>query len=251
MKQPNRVKAALREGRVVYGYNLVFPSPWVIEILGYLDFDFVWLDGEHGPFSLDQIEELCRTAESVGVTPIARVPDIGSSTVLRFLDRGVQGVMGPHIATKKDAEQLARACLFGPIGERSFGGNRGSDYNYDERITDRKAYYKECNDNMLVGALLEDRAVIKELDGILSVPGIDYFGIGANDFSQSLGYPGEPDHPKVVEAMNDINERIRRAGRMVWGDFMRAEWVQTILIEGGKKALASKKSPVRRAKGRS
>ena len=38
MKKPNRVKAALREGRKAYGYNLIFPSPWVVEILGILDF---------------------------------------------------------------------------------------------------------------------------------------------------------------------------------------------------------------------
>jgi len=248
LKQPNRLKAAMREGRIAYGYNLIFPSPWVIEILGYLDFDFVWIDGEHGPFGLDQIEELCRTAEGVGVTPIARVPDIGSSTILRYLDRGVMGVMGPHIATKKDAEQLVRACLFGPAGERSFGGNRGSDYNYDAALPDRKKYYQECNDNMVVGALLEDRAVIKELDGILSVPGIDYFGIGPNDFAQSLGFPGEPEHPKVAAAMKDIHDRIRRAGRVVGGDFMRSEWLQNILIEGGQKILAGKKVTGRKAR---
>jgi len=49
MKQPNRVKAARRAGRKAYGYNLSFPSPWVIDILGKLDFDFVFIDGEHGP----------------------------------------------------------------------------------------------------------------------------------------------------------------------------------------------------------
>jgi hypothetical protein len=30
MKQPNRVKAAMRAGRKAYGYSLSFPSPWVI-----------------------------------------------------------------------------------------------------------------------------------------------------------------------------------------------------------------------------
>jgi hypothetical protein len=62
MKQPNRVKAAMRAGRKAYGYNLSFASPWVIDILGKLDFDFVFIDGEHGPFGLDQLEDLCRTA---------------------------------------------------------------------------------------------------------------------------------------------------------------------------------------------
>src|SRR5215471_15419680 len=63
MKQPNRIKAAMRGGRKAYGYNLSFPSPWVIDLLGKLDFDFVFIDGEHGPFGLDQLEDLCRTAE--------------------------------------------------------------------------------------------------------------------------------------------------------------------------------------------
>jgi HpcH/HpaI aldolase/citrate lyase family len=129
MKQPNRVKAAMRGGRKAYGYNLSFPSPWVIDILGKLDFDFVFIDGEHGPFGLDQLEDLCRTAERHNVTTIARVPDIGSSTILRYLDRGIMGILGPHIATEADARQLVRACYFGPLGERSFGANRGTDYN--------------------------------------------------------------------------------------------------------------------------
>ena len=95
MKQSNRVKAAMPAGRKAYGYNLSFPSPWVIDILGKLDFDFVFIDGEHGPFGLDQLEDLCRTAERNNVTTIARVPDIGSSTILRYLDRGIMGILGP------------------------------------------------------------------------------------------------------------------------------------------------------------
>src|ERR1700736_3771085 len=96
MKQPNRVKAAMRAGRKAYGYNLSFPSPWMIDILGKLDFDFVFIDGEHGPFGLDQLEDLCRTAERHNVTTIARVPDIGSSTILRYLDRGHIGPTHRH-----------------------------------------------------------------------------------------------------------------------------------------------------------
>jgi hypothetical protein len=141
MKQPNRIKAAMRAGRKAYGYSLSFPSPWVIDILGKLDFDYVFIDGEHGPFGLDQLEDLCRTAERHNVTAFARVPDIGSSTILRYLDRGIMGILGPHIATEADARQLVRACYFGPLGERSFGGNRGTSYN--ALIPDKAAYYRK------------------------------------------------------------------------------------------------------------
>ncbi len=225
---------------MAYGFNLIFPSPHVVEILGMLDFDFVWIDGEHSPFGLAEIEDICRTADAAGMTTIARVPDINASTILRFLDRGVQGIVGPHISTREDAERLVKACYFGPQGERSFGANRGTDYWFE--IPDLAAYYKHCNDNMLVGALLEDQASYDNLDDILSVEGIDYFGIGPNDFSQGTGYPGQPGHPAVVRKMKEITDRIHAAGRRMGGDFMITEWITTILIEGGRKVLERRRS---------
>src|SRR5205814_10284346 len=133
MKQPNRVKAAMRTRRKAYGYNLSFPSPWVIDILGKLDFDFVFIDGEHGPFGLDQLEDLCRTAERYNLTTIARVPDIGSSTILRYLDRGIMGILGPHIATEADARQLVRACYFGPARGAVIRGQPGHRLQFRDR----------------------------------------------------------------------------------------------------------------------
>src|SRR5438067_13807914 len=119
MKQTNRVRAAIRAGRKAYGYNLSFPSPWVIDILGKLDFDFVFIDGEHGPFGLDQLEDLCRTAERYNMTTVARVPDIGSSTIRRSLARGIMAILGRHIASAADARQLVWATYSVPVGSRS------------------------------------------------------------------------------------------------------------------------------------
>jgi 2-keto-3-deoxy-L-rhamnonate aldolase RhmA len=235
MNQVNRIKAAVRDGRKAYGYNLSFPAPWVIDILGKIDFDFVFIDGEHGPFGLDQLEDLCRTAERHRVTTIARVPDIGSSSILRYLDRGIMGILGPHIATEADACQLVRACYFGPLGERSFGANRGTDYNAG--IADKAAYYREANEQMLVCALLEDVAVLDNLDAILSVPGIDLYSIGPNDFAQSLGYPGQPDHPEVAKAMLEITRRIKQAGGMMQQDVMEGAWISDMLLAAGRRIL--------------
>src|SRR6516225_5291118 len=221
MKQPNRIKAAMRSGGKAYGYNLSFPSPWVIDILGKLDFDFVFIDGEHGPFGLDQLEDIC------------------SSTILRYLDRGIMGILGPHIATEADARQLVRACYFGPLGERSFGANRGTDYNAG--IPDKALYYRDANEQMLVCALLEDAAVLDNLDAILAVPGIDLYSMGPNDFAQSLGYPGQPDHPEVVKTMQEIASRIRQAGRRMQADVMRGAWVSDMLLDAGRRILSSER----------
>ena len=171
------------------------------------------------------------------MTTIARVPDIGSSTILRYLDRGIMGILGPHIVTEADARQLVRACYFGPLGERSFGANRGTDYNAG--IADKAAYYREANEQMLVCALLEDVAVLENLDAILSVPGIDPCSIGPNDFAQSLGYPGQPDHPEVVKTMQEITRRIRQAGRTMQLDVMQGAWVSDMLLDAGRRILSS------------
>ncbi len=235
MKQPNRIKAAMRAGRKAFGYGLTFPSPWVIDILGKLDFDYVFIDGEHGPFDLERLEDLCRAAERYNLTTFARVPDIGSSTILRYLDRGIMGILGPHIATEADARQLVRACYFGPVGERSFGGNRGTDYNAG--IPDKPAYYREANQQMLVAPCWKTWRCCDNLDAILAVPGIDLYSIGPNDFAQSLGHPGELDHPEVVQATQEITRRIHQAGRKMQADVMTSAGVSDMLLEAGRRIL--------------
>ena len=81
------------------------------------------------------------------------------------------GILGPHIATEADARQLVGACYFGPLGERSFGGNRATN---NAGIPDKAGRHdRDANEQMLVCALLEDVAVLENLDAILTVPGID------------------------------------------------------------------------------
>ncbi len=147
--------------------------------------------------------------------------------------------MGPHIANGEDAQKLVDACYFGPAGQRSFGGNRGTNYNTD--IPDKVTFYREANDNMLVGALLEDQGAIDNIDDILAVDGIDYFGIGPNDFAQGIGYPGEPEHPDVVKAMDDLSDYIRSKGRPMSQDVMEAAWVHDMLLDSGRTLLKGRK----------
>jgi 2-keto-3-deoxy-L-rhamnonate aldolase RhmA len=87
--------------------------------------------------------------------------------------------------------------------------------------------------------VLEDAAVLDNLDAILSVPGIDLYSIGPNDFAQSLGYTGQPDHPEVLKTMQEISRRIRQAGRTIQADVMQAAWVSDMLLDAGGRILSS------------
>jgi hypothetical protein len=75
------------------------------------------------------------------------------------------------------------------------------------------------------------------MDILGKLPDIDLYSIGPNDFAQSLGYPGQPDHPEVAQAMQEITRRIHQAGRRMQADVMKSAGVSDILLEGGRRIL--------------
>src|SRR6478736_1755341 len=87
----NTTKAKLHEGKVVFGAIISRHAPDLVELFGAIGYDFVMIDCEHGPMSLDEVEHMVRAAEVFGITPITRIPNHEDSTILRFLDRGVAG----------------------------------------------------------------------------------------------------------------------------------------------------------------
>ena len=230
----NNVVTKLAAGEKPVGFTIRFPSATIVEMMGQIGFDFVMFDSEHGPFTTADIEELARASDAVGLTPMARVPNIHNSTILRFLDRGIMGIMGPHINTGEQAQALADACRYVPDGHRSFGSGRGSHFG---RNASRTGYMKHFNENVVVIAQLEDVAVLDDLDGILSVDGIDYFTSGAQDIAQSLGVPGQGEHPKVLEFEQTVRDAVHAAGKQMVNDVMAGFTIDDMILEIGATAL--------------
>lgn len=238
MIRVNKVKQAIANRTKVYGFVLSWPAPPMVEVLGTLGMDYVQIDGEHGLFSLQDVEETCRAAELYGMTPLARIPNIQSSTILQYIDRGVKGVIAPHVSNRQDAEAVVRAAYFGPLGDRSLGGARGAGFQLWEE--DGQAYYAESNKQMLVGVMLENRESLEKLDEIMVVPGIDFLYIGMNDFSQGLGFPGQPDHPEVLRAREEIFARVHASGKLMREDIVVEISSAKLVAAGAKKVLEAR-----------
>ncbi|MEE2885025.1 MAG: aldolase/citrate lyase family protein [Chloroflexota bacterium] len=211
----NKMLDRIRAGQRAYGCDISFVSSTLVELIGRSGFDYVQFDGEHGPFTPDTLEDLCRVSDMAGLTPIARVPDIEDSTILRCLDRGVMGIMGPHITTPERAEQLSKACRYAPLGKRSFGSSRGAYFGDFESGTE---YMEHTNNEIVVIAQLEDASVLENIDDILAVDGIDIYASGRQDIAQSMGIPGQPEHPKVLEFEEQIAQSVRAAGKISFKD---------------------------------
>ncbi|MDP3062508.1 MAG: aldolase/citrate lyase family protein [Chloroflexota bacterium] len=230
----NKVKSRIRTGQVACGVGFNFKSLQLVELVGLLGFDYIFLDGEHGVFTLADIEEMCMMADRMGVTPLARVPNNQPSTILQFLDRGVLGILGPHIVTRADVEALVKACKFAPQGIRSFTGHRVMEY---ARPEDASKLMAQANDEVMVSALIEDADALKNLPEILSVEGLDVLSFGPFDLSQSLGYPGVVKHPKVVAAMDVATAQIRASGKVFGPDRMQATSIIELVSQGGREFL--------------
>ena len=52
--------------------------------------------------------EMCRVVDGFGLTVTARVSDICASTINQFLDRGIMGILGPHIRDRRGREGARR-----------------------------------------------------------------------------------------------------------------------------------------------
>ena len=230
----NNVVTRMRQGQMAYGLNLSFPSTTLIELSGRVGFEFVTFDSEHGPFTVDLLDDLCRIADMAGLTPMARVPDIEHPTILRFLDRGILGITGPHIVDADRAQKLADACRYVPRGLRSFGSGRGAYFGDVESLPE---YMEHTNDNILVIAQLEDIQVLDNIDEILEVDGIDLYASGAQDIAQSMGLPGQPNHSRVQEFEQQVRAAVHAAGKQMADDVMTSARATNLFMDGARAFL--------------
>ncbi|MCB9993507.1 MAG: hypothetical protein H6873_07600 [Hyphomicrobiaceae bacterium] len=236
MKTANSIKRAISENRRIRGLHMTFPQAGVIELMAIVGVDYVYLDGEHGAFDVRDIEYACVAAERHGITPIARVPDPSPATISRFLDRGIKGIVVPHVDSVATAREVVDAAYFGPLGNRSFGGNRPK---FTAGISDMPAHMAEANRDMCVSIMIETVAGLDAAAEIAAVEGVDYMSFGMMDLAQSLGHPGNPAAAEVTARVAEASARIRAAGKPVREDFITVGWINDILVRGARQLFES------------
>lgn len=178
--RPSNIRKKMRAGEKAHGFGITFPCESLVDMAGHVGFDYVHLDAEHGVFDYVDIETMCRAADLHGMTCTARVPNVEPSTLLRFFDRGIMGVLAPHISNREEAEHVARHSRYAPEGERSFGTGRGRDYGLGAPPPE---YMAAFNEEVTVGIQIETAEGVEKIDEILEVDGIDFITFGPADLA--------------------------------------------------------------------
>jgi 4-hydroxy-2-oxoheptanedioate aldolase len=201
----------LRAGQPAYGLSCQLAAPALVEIAGLVGFHFVMLDCEHGALGLETLEHLMRAAELTGITPVVRVSRNEPDLILRCLDAGAHGIQVPNVNSAADAQKAVRAVRYHPLGRRGMAMMRPADYGLTVSWPD---YVRAANERTMLVVHVETMEAVENLDAMLAVDGVDVYFVGPADLSQSLGLPGELDHPRVVETVRHTITRIRAAGRV-------------------------------------
>jgi 2-keto-3-deoxy-L-rhamnonate aldolase RhmA len=206
-KWENPVKRLLKEGKPVVGLTMTIPSPDVAAQAARLGFDFLWIETEHSPITLESLRSIVLATSGTACMPITRVPVNEIWTAKRALDAGSLGVIFPFTSTPELARQAVAACRYPPIGRRGFGPGLAS-----LRWPAPGGYADFADENVLVVVIIEEAEAVEKIDEIASVPGIDVLFIGPNDLSYSLGLRGRQNESKLQEAIAKVLAAGKRHG---------------------------------------
>jgi 2-keto-3-deoxy-L-rhamnonate aldolase RhmA len=204
----NPVKTRLREAQPVVGVTITVNSVEVAAQAAALGFDFLWIEMEHSPITLETLRGMVLATRGLPSVPFARVPLNELWTAKRVLDAGVLGVMFPFTSTAELARQAAAACRYPPAGRRGSGAGLAT-----FRWPAPEGYYDFADRNVVVIAIIEEVGAVDRIDEIASTPGVDVLFVGPSDLSFSMGLRGQMDHPRVLEAMQKVVVASRRHGK--------------------------------------
>ncbi|MGC3963998.1 MAG: aldolase/citrate lyase family protein [Rhodocyclaceae bacterium] len=262
----NNIIRAFEEGRPAFAAFAKLDRQTAIEMAD-SPYDGIVYEMEHNPYdvaalgdSLQYMLNRKQIAESGSVapkvTPLARIPangvEMNQSFAKQVLDRGVYGVIWPHIATVEQAYNAVASCryarpkhapLYEPKGVRGDGPATASRYwglsmaEYYERAD---VWPLAPRGEILVGLMCESTQAIENLDDILAnVPGIGFILIGEGDLSQELGFPRQYEHPEVVDAMRRIVETCHKHKVVIGNPHVTAKNHRRLLDEGYRMLLAA------------
>lgn len=189
------------------GTFVKLPAVESVELMALGGFDFVVLDLEHSPMSLETGSALVAVARGRGLHAFVRVPDHTPAWTQRCLDIGAAGVVVPHIDDADQARTVGGAARFEPRGTRGMGPtSRAGDWGLSPR-----SRYVDQQDDIMVIVQIESQVGVFNAAAIAAEEAVDALFVGPVDLGQALGLPAESQD--LIQTMKEVSVAARRAGK--------------------------------------
>src|SRR5712692_3704762 len=208
---PNHALRNLRAGKLAVGLGLrQARTVDIAQIARTAGFDWLFIDCEHGSMDADTAAQISAASLAVGITPIVRVPGLEHWHASRLLDNGAQGIVVPHVDSAAEAQRVASACRYPPVGHRSMGGGL-QQLGFAPVPVGEAA--RIVNEETLVVVMIESPQGVAQAGEIAAVKGVDATLIGTNDLCFEMGIPGQFNDPRVAEAYKKVIAACRKHGK--------------------------------------
>jgi len=223
------VKAKLKKGEPALMLKSNFLSPRVVEMLGYLGYDCLWLCNEHLAMDESTLDSLVLAARSMGMD-VALRRNMGSyEDLLRPLEMGVQGFMIPRVRSVDYIKRVVDYVKFPPLGHRGVDAvNVDADYGF----LPLKDYLKRSNEETFIMAQIEDKEAIPLIDQIAAVEGVDILFVGPLDLTVSLGIPGQFRDPEIIKVIDAVAAACAKHGKCAGTPALGPEDTKTLMKKG-------------------
>ena len=205
----NKLREKLNSGKTAIGSHISLSDSSVTEIMGDMGFDYLWIDMEHTSMSREDLRNHLVAARATGVSPIVRIPEVSQVQAKPILEMGPEGIVFPQVNSYELALEAVAACRYPPVGNRGWGPRRAMHFGADMTAQE----YIRSSDDILTILQFENIAAYKELDKILSIEGLDVIMLGPCDLASSMGHIGDWFNPEVEAVVDDVFERVHRAGK--------------------------------------
>ena len=206
---------ALKSGPQL-GLGMFYPAPGIIERIG-PDWDWIWIDGQHGEMGYNDVLGAVRACNLVKRFALVRVPGHEGGPIGLALDTFADAVMVPMVSTVEQAKGIVQAAKFPPVGSRSWGARRPIDLFGRE-------FSKAENEPILV-CQIENDTGLDNAEAIAAVEGVDALFFGGDDMAISRGMP--MDKPLPGGYFDESWERMATAaisqGKFAGGVFPSSE----------------------------
>jgi 4-hydroxy-2-oxoheptanedioate aldolase len=191
--------------RPAIGTWVKLPAIESVELMALAGFDFVVIDLEHAPLSIETAATLIAVSRGRDLCTLVRVPDHSPAWTSRCLDAGAAGVLVPHVDSVDEARSVVASARFEPAGRRGVGptGRTGA-----WGLDGSTAYLSPEHPPAVIAQLESDEALDSGAE-IVRHGGVDALFIGPADLAVALGKPIE--HPEVAQRIDAVVEGCRTA----------------------------------------
>jgi 2-keto-3-deoxy-L-rhamnonate aldolase RhmA len=220
------LKESMRDGGVALGtFVFEFATPGIGRLAAAAGAQFIIFDGEHTGWGWETLATLVATTRPTGAEAFIRVPAAERSYLSRALDIGATGLMIPMVESAEQARDIVRWATYPPQGARGAAfGVAHDDYAQDDSV----GYMRRANADHLLIAQIETTEGLAAVDEIAAVTGIDVLWVGQYDLTNSMGIPGQFDHPDYLAALDRVSAAAQAAGK--WAGQMPASVAEAQML---------------------